>query len=105
MATFNLLFFRDLNPANILLSDDGSIKLTYFFRYPNIERPINLYAKERLYVAPEVFTLHSRVSFASDWWSFGAILFELVTLQVNLSLTFLAKQGCLAFSFRLPVST
>lgn len=73
---------RDLNPTNILLSDDGSVKLTYFFQYPNVERAINMYAKERLYVAPEVLNLHSDITFASDWWSFGAILFELVTLQV-----------------------
>lgn len=77
---------RDLNPNNVLLADNGSVKLTYFCRYPNVDPILNCEAKEKLYVAPEVDGTSCNVSFASDWWSFGAILYELTTLQVRIAI-------------------
>lgn len=89
---FMFSLFSDLNPNNILLSDNGSIKLTYFFRYPNVDPSLNLHAVERLYVAPEVVNMNSSITFAADWWSFGAILYELITLEVSLH-NYLAMMG------------
>ena len=79
----NLSCHRDLNPNNILLADNGSVKLTYFYRYPNVDPVLSTSAKERLYVAPEVSNINSNITFAADWWSYGVILYELITGQVN----------------------
>ncbi|KAK7601880.1 hypothetical protein V9T40_009321 [Parthenolecanium corni] len=77
----NGVICRDLNPNNVLLADNGLIKLTYFYRYPNIDPPLNIQAKEKLYVAPKVDGTNCNVSFAFNWWSLGAILYELTMLQ------------------------
>ncbi|RZF34165.1 hypothetical protein LSTR_LSTR003575 [Laodelphax striatellus] len=68
---------RDLNPENLLVHK-GSVKLTYFCQFAGIEPPVNHKAIEKLYCAPEVTSIFP-VTQAADWWSFGAILYELIT--------------------------
>jgi len=68
----------DLNPQNILVDEDGHIKLTYFSNIKGIDYSLHQSAITRSYAAPEargVFPLTP----AADWWSVGAILFELLT--------------------------
>lgn len=62
----------DLRPENILLGQKGQVLLTYFCRRDL--KQLNNEAVDDLYVAPER-PLTSR----SDWWSFGVILFEMLT--------------------------
>lgn len=62
----------DLRPDNILLGPKGQVLLTYFCRRDL--KQLNSEAVDELYVAPER-PLTSR----SDWWSFGVILFEMLT--------------------------
>ncbi|NWV01594.1 KS6C1 kinase, partial [Upupa epops] len=69
---------RDLNPNNILLNDRGHIQLTYFSRWREVEDSCDNDAIERMYCAPEVGTILEETE-ACDWWSLGAILFELLT--------------------------
>uniref|UniRef100_A0A8C8SE80 Ribosomal protein S6 kinase delta-1 n=1 Tax=Pelusios castaneus TaxID=367368 RepID=A0A8C8SE80_9SAUR len=69
---------RDLNPNNILLNDRGHIQLTYFSRWIEVEDSCDNDAMERMYCAPEVGTILEDTE-ACDWWSLGAILFELLT--------------------------
>lgn len=69
---------RDLNPNNILLNDRGHIQLTYFSRWSEVEDPCDSDAMERLYCAPEVGAITEETE-ACDWWSLGAVLFELLT--------------------------
>ncbi|XP_055000440.1 ribosomal protein S6 kinase delta-1 isoform X2 [Sorex araneus] len=69
---------RDLNPNNILLNDRGHIQLTYFSRWSEVEDPCDSDAMERLYCAPEVGAITEETE-ACDWWSLGAMLFELLT--------------------------
>lgn len=69
---------RDLNPNNILLNDRGHIQLTYFSRWSEVEDSCDNDAIERMYCAPEVGTVFEETE-ACDWWSLGALLFELLT--------------------------
>ncbi|KFR09086.1 Ribosomal protein S6 kinase delta-1, partial [Opisthocomus hoazin] len=69
---------RDLNPNNILLNDRGHIQLTYFSRWREVEDSCDNDAVERMYCAPEVGAILEETE-ACDWWSLGAILFELLT--------------------------
>uniref|UniRef100_A0A8C5RYN1 Ribosomal protein S6 kinase C1 n=1 Tax=Laticauda laticaudata TaxID=8630 RepID=A0A8C5RYN1_LATLA len=69
---------RDLNPNNILLNDRGHIQLTYFSRWSEVEDSCDNDAIERMYCAPEVAVVFEETE-ACDWWSLGALLFELLT--------------------------
>ncbi|XP_063299910.1 ribosomal protein S6 kinase delta-1 [Pelobates fuscus] len=69
---------RDLNPNNILLNDRGHIQLTYFSRWTEVEESCDSDAMERMFCAPEVGGIAEETD-ACDWWSLGALLFELCT--------------------------
>uniref|UniRef100_A0A8C3T335 non-specific serine/threonine protein kinase n=1 Tax=Chelydra serpentina TaxID=8475 RepID=A0A8C3T335_CHESE len=69
---------RDLNPNNILLNDRGHIQLTYFSRWSEVEDSCDNDSMERMYCAPEIGAILEETE-ACDWWSLGAILFELLT--------------------------
>ncbi|XP_060034399.1 ribosomal protein S6 kinase delta-1 isoform X7 [Erinaceus europaeus] len=69
---------RDLNPNNILLNDRGHIQLTYFSRWSEVEDSCDSDAVEGMYCAPEVGAITGETE-ACDWWSLGAVLFELLT--------------------------
>ncbi|XP_029454283.1 ribosomal protein S6 kinase-like 1 [Rhinatrema bivittatum] len=68
----------DLNPRNILLDTKGHIRLTYFGQWTEVEPQCYSGALEDLYAAPEIFGM-SKVTQACDWWSLGALLYELLT--------------------------
>ncbi|XP_033106614.1 ribosomal protein S6 kinase delta-1-like [Anneissia japonica] len=69
---------RDLNTSNILLGERGHIRLSYFSVWQYIENDLNESAMENFYSAPEVNGIY-KVTPACDWWSVGALLFELLT--------------------------
>uniref|UniRef100_A0A8C9S465 Ribosomal protein S6 kinase delta-1 n=1 Tax=Scleropages formosus TaxID=113540 RepID=A0A8C9S465_SCLFO len=69
---------RDLNPNNILLDDRGHIQLTYFCSWSEVEDSCNREAITAMYCAPEVGSISEETD-ACDWWSLGAVLFELLT--------------------------
>uniref|UniRef100_UPI00398E6BDD ribosomal protein S6 kinase delta-1 isoform X2 n=1 Tax=Pristiophorus japonicus TaxID=55135 RepID=UPI00398E6BDD len=69
---------QDLNPNNILLNDKGHIQLTYFSRWSEVDDSYDSSAIEKMYCAPEVGGIAEETE-ACDWWSLGAILFELLT--------------------------
>ncbi|XP_067901118.1 ribosomal protein S6 kinase delta-1 isoform X2 [Heterodontus francisci] len=69
---------HDLNPNNILLNDKGHIQLTYFSRWSEVDDSCDSSAIEKMYCAPEVGGIAEETE-ACDWWSLGAILFELFT--------------------------
>lgn len=77
---FNDVIYRDLKPENVLIGLDGYAKITDFgLSKENITG--NTEAKSFCgtpeYLAPETLarTGHGK---AADWWSFGAIIFEMV---------------------------
>ncbi|XP_069451283.1 ribosomal protein S6 kinase-like 1 isoform X2 [Ovis canadensis] len=69
---------RDLNPRNLLLDQAGHIRLTYFGQWSEVEPQCCREASHNLYSAPEVGGI-SELTEACDWWSFGSLLYELLT--------------------------
>ncbi|XP_070705568.1 ribosomal protein S6 kinase delta-1 [Pempheris klunzingeri] len=68
----------DLNPNNILLDHQGHVQITYFCSWIDVEDSIDKEAIANMYCAPEVGGISEETA-ACDWWSLGAILFELLT--------------------------
>ncbi|NWS42254.1 RPKL1 protein, partial [Probosciger aterrimus] len=69
---------RDLNPRNLLLDAAGHIRLTFFGQWTEVEPQCCSQAREQLYCAPEVGGI-SEPTEAADCWSFGSLLYELLT--------------------------
>ncbi|KAM8831883.1 ribosomal protein S6 kinase delta-1 isoform 2-T2 [Spinachia spinachia] len=72
------IFCRDLNPNNILLDHRGHIQLTYFGSWNDVEEACDKEAIANMYCAPEVGGIGEETA-ACDWWSLGAVLYELLT--------------------------
>ncbi|XP_077587280.1 ribosomal protein S6 kinase-like 1 [Stigmatopora nigra] len=69
---------RDLNPRNVLLTSNGKVSLTFFGQWSEVQSEIDYDAMEEMYCAPEIGGVF-RATEACDWWSLGALLFELLT--------------------------
>ncbi|NXK58077.1 RPKL1 protein, partial [Sylvietta virens] len=69
---------RDLNPRNLLLDTAGHIRLTFFGQWTEVEPQYCSQAREELYSAPEVGGIMEPTE-AADCWSFGSLLYELLT--------------------------
>ncbi|XP_038621609.1 ribosomal protein S6 kinase-like 1 isoform X2 [Tachyglossus aculeatus] len=72
------LLCRDLNPRNLLLDATGHVRLTYFGQWAEVDPRCCGQAVEKLYGAPEVGGI-AELTEACDWWSFGSLLYELLT--------------------------
>ncbi|XP_046904140.1 ribosomal protein S6 kinase delta-1 [Hypomesus transpacificus] len=69
---------RDLNPNNILLTNNGKVCMTFFGQWSEVQLEISSMAMEQMYCAPEIGGV-AKITEACDWWSLGALLFELLT--------------------------
>nr|XP_005479851.1 ribosomal protein S6 kinase-like 1 [Zonotrichia albicollis] len=69
---------RDLNPRNLLLDTAGHVRLTFFGQWTEVEPQYCSQAREELYSAPEVGGIVEPTE-AADCWSFGSLLYELLT--------------------------
>uniref|UniRef100_A0A224Z5E4 p90 ribosomal S6 kinase n=1 Tax=Rhipicephalus zambeziensis TaxID=60191 RepID=A0A224Z5E4_9ACAR len=67
---------QDLCPHDVLLGEGGHVVLTYCCYFNCIDRSPSQFARENQYCAPEIDNL-GPVTPACDWWSFGALLYEL----------------------------
>jgi len=74
----NKIIHRDLRPSNIMVSEEGTVKITDFGTSAWLQNVP--YASTRIgsppYMAPEQF--QGKATFASDIYSIGCILYEMV---------------------------
>lgn len=72
------LLYRDLKPENILLNPCGHIKLTDFGFAVNDTEKSHIISGTPEYMSPEKL-LNEDDGLESDYWSFGVILYEMLT--------------------------
>eukprot|EP01029_Cantina_marsupialis_P011537 TRINITY_DN2568_c0_g1_i1.p1 TRINITY_DN2568_c0_g1~~TRINITY_DN2568_c0_g1_i1.p1 ORF type:complete len:498 (+),score=131.48 TRINITY_DN2568_c0_g1_i1:95-1588(+) len=77
--------YRDLKPENVLLDEDGHVKLTDFGLSKEMApkgEPVKTFCGTPEYLAPEML-LHrrSRAGYGKsiDWWSLGTLVYEMFT--------------------------
>jgi len=76
------IIYRDLKPENLLLDSDGHIAVTDFgLSKENLEDKAYSFCGTVEYMAPEVVSRKGH-SFAADWWSYGVLMFEMLTGQL-----------------------
>ena len=74
------ILYRDLKPENVLVGVDGYIKLTDFgLSKENIEgmKDAKSLCGTAEYLSPEILQRQGHGK-ATDWWSFGAIIYEML---------------------------
>ncbi|KAJ3161249.1 camp-dependent protein kinase catalytic subunit [Irineochytrium annulatum] len=72
------IVYRDLKPENILLDTTGHIKLADFGFAKVVRGTTQSFCGTPDYIAAEVVANHPYTK-AVDWWSFGVLVFELVS--------------------------
>merc|ERR1712087_685912 len=70
------IIYRDLKPENLMISDNGYVKLVDFGFAKKRNNTCTLCGTPQ-YLAPEVIRNYSH-GFAVDWWTLGVLLYEMI---------------------------
>jgi serine/threonine protein kinase len=81
------LIHRDVKSANVLYETEGNTRSYYLSdfgaaRVLTKNRRASTFSGTTCWIAPEVFAKTAEYSFEADIWSFGMILYELMTLEI-----------------------
>lgn len=77
------IIYRDLKPENIIIDKEGHIKLIDFGTSKILNKK-TLFRTHSFkgtfeYMAPEVLNQNASYSFQFDWWSFGILMYKMLT--------------------------
>ncbi|KAI8823650.1 kinase-like protein [Fimicolochytrium jonesii] len=72
------IVYRDLKPENVLIDGDGHVKLGDFGFAKVIDGTTRTFCGTPSYIPPEIL-LNREYTGAVDWWSFGVLLFEMLS--------------------------
>jgi len=72
------IVYRDLKPENLLIAEDGYLKLTDFGFAKIVENRTYTLCGTPEYLAPEILLAKGHGK-AVDWWTLGILIYELIT--------------------------
>ena len=100
----NKIIYRDLKPQNIIIDNEGHIKLTDFgLSKQNFDQNLdNTIWGTMKYIAPETIS-GKKYNHMADWWSLGIITFRMLTGELPHPTKINKKIPYFIVNYKLPI--